>query len=145
MNVSAKAHHGVIAHTHLTFLVTFQWLIEEETEHNISCFWLENVDSWNVQQLQRKPESIFRNRQWERTSLQTTTGFVQIDKPCFLTRQHSDADGAFLAEWLHRMLRHAGVLSFVHGSHLAQCQLGGRQDPVTTLKTGNDRLNEEMK
>lgn len=45
MKISSNAHDDVIARTHLTFLVTFQRLIEEETEHNISCFWLGNVDS----------------------------------------------------------------------------------------------------
>lgn len=53
----------------------------------------------------------------------------------FLTRQHGDADGAPPAERLHGgMLGHAGVLSFVLGTHLLQRQLGGRQDPVVTLR-----------
>lgn len=42
MTISSNAHDVLVVH--LTFLVTFPWLIEEEAEHNISCFCLGNVD-----------------------------------------------------------------------------------------------------
>lgn len=135
---------------HLTFLVTFEWLMEEEREHNSVCFCLGDVDSWISQQLQGKPNRLLERGSRKTTALDPVSikdnrTCVQVEKS-LLTRQHGDADGASLAEWLHRgMLGHASVLSFIHHPHLPQRQLRGRQDPVITLRENDEDIQERVK
>ena len=62
-----------------------------------------------------------------------------------LTREQFDADGALLAQGIHRwVLGQAGVLSFIRCARLLQCQQRGWQDPVTILTGGNRQVSTRV-